>query len=520
MAETRTADVSKVERAKTMRESLARIVDSARDAIIGTDINGLITSWNRSAETLYGYSADEIIGQNAEVLFPPEGRADFFQLMHKVCHGDEVVAYDAECLDKAGRRHQVFWTHSPMVDGAGVITGISTIAHDITDLRRAQAAARTASDQARELIAVNPDPLFIIGSDGRIADVNVAAMRATGVNRGKIIGSDFSDYFTDPERARAAYRETFAKGSVKEYALSLRHCSGTTMEVLYNATIYRDAGGIVVGLLADARNVSKLRHDAEELRKHQLHLDAIAAARTTELRAANATLEVAKRELETFAYSVSHDLRAPLRAIDGFSKMLLEDYATHLDPEGQRLLNVVRESAAKMGRMIDNILAFSRASRAELEPKSVDMVALVGAAIRNINASTPGRKARFEIGALPHAYGDAAMLERVWANLIDNAIKFSAPKPDAKIEIGATSGAGETVYFVRDNGVGFDMCNVDALFGLFQRLHGTDFSGTGVGLAIVKRIVARHGGRVWAEGKPNEGATFYFALPTEKRVNA
>jgi len=520
MAETRTTDLSKVKRSRTARDQLARIVDSARDAIIGNDLNGLITSWNKSAEKLYGYTADEIIGQNAEVLFPPERRAEFAQLIQKVRHGDEVLAYESECIDKAGRRHQVFWTHSPIVDNAAAVTGVSTIAHDMTELKCTQEAARDAARYARSLIEASLDPLVTISSDGRITDVNEATVQATGVDRDKLIGSDFSGYFTDPDRARAGYREAFAKGLVKDFPLSLRHRSGTIMEVLYNATVFRGADGIVAGLFAAARDVTERKRDAEESRKRRVHLDEIVKARTAELAAANATLEVAKKELEAFAYSVSHDLRAPLRAIDGFSHILLEDYAPNLDSEGQRLLEVVRESTVTMNRMIDDILAFSRASRTGMKTESVDMEALAGAAIKNIEAVTTGRKVSFEIGALPRAYGDASMFERVWANLIDNAVKFSAPKPDAKIEIGATSGDGETVYFVRDNGVGFDMQYVDKLFGVFQRLHGAEFPGNGVGLAIVKRIVARHGGRVWAEGKPNEGATFYFALPAKEKVYA
>ena len=225
-------------------------------------------------------------------------------------------------------------------------------------------------------------------------------------------------------------------------------------------------------------------------------------------------LEAANRELEAFSYSVSHDLRAPLRAIDGFVSILHEDYNGKLDAEGQRLLNVVRSSAVKMGRLIDDILAFSRVGRTEMNPSEVDMAGLVRTVISDpLALATAGRNIAIDVAELPPARGDRAMLERVWVNLIDNAIKYSAPKPDARIEIGAKAAERETIYFVRDNGVGFDMQYVDKLFGVFQRLHGNEIPGTGIGLAIVKRLVSRHGGRVWAEGKPGEGATFYFTMP-------
>ncbi len=178
------------------------------------------------------------------------------------------------------------------------------------------------------------------------------------------------------------------------------------------------------------------------------------------------------------------------------------------------MLNIVGESTVKMSRMIDDILAFSRAGRAEMTTAPVDMEALVRTAIRDLEPATMGRKVSFAVGALPPARGDAPMMQRVWTNLLENAVKFTGLKPEAVIEIGATVRAGETTYFVRDNGTGFEMQNVGKLFGVFQRLHGTEFPGTGIGLAIVKRIVTRHGGRVWAEGEPNRGATFSFALPT------
>jgi light-regulated signal transduction histidine kinase (bacteriophytochrome) len=256
-----------------------------------------------------------------------------------------------------------------------------------------------------------------------------------------------------------------------------------------------------------------------QLSSHHEGLEQSVAEHIVDLAAANKQLAAALKELEGFAYSVSHDLRAPLRAIDGFSRILLEDYADRLDPEGRRVLNVVRDGTLKMSRLIDDILAFSRAARVEMKPEPVDMEALVRQTLTDeLAMSLAGRAMPIEIGALPDAHGDRAMLRRVWMNLLDNAIKFTGLKPNGRITVGATAGDGETVYSVSDNGVGFDMRYADKLFGAFQRLHGAEFPGTGIGLAIVKRIVERHGGRVWAEGKVGDGATFYFALPTKGAV--
>jgi signal transduction histidine kinase len=235
------------------------------------------------------------------------------------------------------------------------------------------------------------------------------------------------------------------------------------------------------------------------------------------VRQRTASLEAAIKDIEAFSYSVSHDLRAPLRAIGGFSGILLEEYRDKLDAEGQRLLNVVRDNTLKLSRMIDDILVFSRTSRVEMKGVRVDMEAMVNAVLADaLSEARAGRNIAIQVGRLPPVQGDQAMLERVWTNLLDNAIKFTGPKPDAKIEVGATTDVGEITYYVRDNGIGFDMQHVGKLFGLFQRLHGAEVPGTGIGLAIVARIVARHGGRVWAEGKVGEGATFHFTIPMEE----
>lgn len=250
-----------------------------------------------------------------------------------------------------------------------------------------------------------------------------------------------------------------------------------------------------------------------ELDKCRQHLEELVEKRTADLVATVSKLETANRDLESFAYSVSHDLRTPLRAVDGFSKILLEDYADKLDAEGQRVLNVVRDSTARMSRLIEDILSFSRVGRAEISQLPMDMEAVVRSALNELKPSTANRNVTFDVGTLPPSHGDAAKIQRVWINLLDNAINFTGPKPEAKIKVGATAGVGETIYYVADDGVGFDKQYVWNLFTLFQRLHGAKFPGTGAGLAIVKRIIGRHGRRVWAEGKPNEGATFYFTLP-------
>jgi PAS domain S-box-containing protein len=640
-------DLTDIKKTESVRDQLARIVEGAQDGIIGKDLNGVVTSWNKGAERMYGYSAAEIVGRNIEILAPPERRHEIRDLIARVRRGEEVGHYETERFTKAGKRIDVLLSLSPFVDHNGNLNGVSSIVHDITERKQAERKAQDAALYARSLIEASLDPLVTISAEGKITDVNEATVHATGIGRHKLIGSDFADYFTAPDSARAGYRRVLRDGTVRDYPLTLLNVSGGRRDVLYNATVYHDEAGTLQGVFAAARDIterkragealrnseelfrtvcesaadcilvldrdynylyaneaairyvdatpdmfinknirdalghlpefmhlwmqrvdrvvatgrevraedasiiagkpvwsesvtSPLRNEGrevyaasivyrditgrkraeEELRQHRIHLEEMVAARTADLGAANAKLDIANKELETFAYSVSHDLRAPLRAVDGFSRILIEDYVDKLDAEGQHVLNVIRESTVKMNRMIDDILAFSRASRTEMANAPVDMDAMVRAAIKDLNSAIGGRKVSFEVGELPPARGDAAMVQRVWANLLQNAVKYTGPKPEASIQIGATAVHGETVYFVRDNGVGFDMRYVDKLFGVFQRLHGAEFSGTGIGLAIVKRVVTRHGGRVWAEGKLNEGATFCFTLPNPEKKNA
>ena len=266
-------------------------------------------------------------------------------------------------------------------------------------------------------------------------------------------------------------------------------------------------GPAVHRALRQAEHRRQRRHAEEETRRLNQELEHRVAERTAELEAAN-------KELEAFSYSVSHDLRAPLRHIEGFVEILLSTKAASLDGEANGFLRTIAESSRQMGRLIDDLLAFSRTARAELRKSRLPLAEMVESLIRDLRKETESRQVEWVIGDLPQIEADPALLRQVLLNLLNNALKYTRTRKLARIEFGTLPSETEHILFVRDNGVGFDMRYVHRLFGVFQRLHrAADFEGTGVGLANVRRIISRHGGRTWAEGQVNGGATFYFTLP-------
>jgi light-regulated signal transduction histidine kinase (bacteriophytochrome) len=260
-----------------------------------------------------------------------------------------------------------------------------------------------------------------------------------------------------------------------------------------------------------SKDITKEKELDEELKRHREHLEDLVVERTAQLEAVN-------KELEAFSYSVSHDLRAPLRHINGFIDLLNKGVSHTLDEKNRRYLTVVSQAASHMGSLIDDLLAFSRMSRAELMKTRVNLRRLVTEVITELKTAEEGRKVVWDVGTLPVVEVDPAMMRLAVLNLLANALKYTRTREEARIEVGSTRNDHETIFFVRDNGVGFDMKYVDKLFGVFQRLHrAEEFEGTGIGLANVRRIIQRHGGRTWAEGKTGEGAAFFCSLPDTTR---
>lgn len=320
---------------------------------------------------------------------------------------------------------------------------------------------------------------------------------------------EVEQYFTAASWAllAAAVEQATSAGVSYECDAEVVRPDGSQRWITARGEAVCDAAGAVVELHGTVQDITQRKNAETQIREINADLEDRVHRRTAEL-------EIANRELEAFTYSVSHDLRAPLRAIDGFSRKVSAGYGDQLDDEGRRQLQVVRDNAQRMGQLIDDLLAFSRLSRREMALQPLDMAAMARGVADELRSDEAQRTIVFSIAALPAAAGDAAMLRQVWVNLLSNAVKFTAQREIAHIEIAGRVDGDEVQYWVRDDGAGFDMQYAGKLFGVFQRLHRQDeFEGTGVGLAIAQRIVQRHGGRIWGEGKPDSGATFGFALP-------
>ena len=493
--------------------NLASIVDSSNDAIIGKSLKGIVTSWNRGAEAIYGYKAQEMLGHPMSPVIPANRAEEFRSLMRRVLAGEQIQNLETERLRKDGTSIPVSLSVSPIRDEVGAVVGVSTVARDITERKQAEAKLRESSLYARNLIEASLDPLVTINREGKITDVNRATEEATGVARDNLIGSDFSSYFTEPAKAEAGYQRVFAESRMRDYPLAIRSIHGKVMQVLYNATVFRNMGGEVEGVFAAARDITELKQAEEELRKLNEKLEERVLQRTAQLEAAN-------KELEAFTYSVSHDLRAPLRHISGFSKILSEDFSEGLPSEAHHLVQRIEDGTHRMGLLVDDLLNLARVGRRELSLQVTGLRSIVDEVIASLAPDVGNRSVEWKIGDLPYVDCDAALMKQVFQNLLSNAVKFTRPRPSAVIEVGQQERGGMLVVYVRDNGVGFSMKYSDKLFGVFQRLHRVeDFEGTGVGLATVQRIVQKHGGQAWAEAELDKGATFYFTFGGERTEN-
>ncbi len=490
------------ERTRELRDRERDLSEAQHIAHLGIWVMDLTSSrltWSEEMHSIFGIRPDEFDGtyQTFIASLHPDDRESVGRAYKESLN--EGGHYDIEYRIRRRSDGSLRWGHARCEhqrDAAGrVLRSLGTVL-DITERKRAEEALRKASLYARSLIEASLDPLVTISPAGTITDVNQATETVTGRSRDDLIGSDFCSYFVEPDEALLGYRKVFSEGRVTDYPLAIRHVSGHVTDVLYNATVYRDETGEVEGVFAAARDVTDRKRAEEAL-----------AQASRQLASSNA-------ELQQFAHTASHDLQEPLRMVTSYLGLLERRYGAAFDDEGHEFLHFAIDGAKRMSVLIRDLLEYARIDGRCGELVAVETASVLDEAQANLSTAIAEADGKIVIdGALPTVLGDRGQLVRLFQNLIGNAIKYRDPARPPLIRIGASRKGAGWMFSVEDNGIGIASEHFDKIFMIFQRLHGRgEYEGTGVGLAIAKRVVERHGGRVWLQSQPGKGSTFFFTL--------
>ena len=516
-------DVTERKQAEEYLRRFELLSEHSRDIILFIDRENVrILEANAAAMQAYGYSRDELLAltiwdlrashtQNltAEQLAQADAGGVLFETVHRRKDG---TTFPVEVSSQGAT--------------IGGVRSLISIVRDITERKETEKALQAAHDELelrvqertaalseanallQALMDNMPDHIYFKDLQSHFIRNSRSQANLLGLkDPAEVVGKTDFDFFPHAAKAYAEEQEVMRSGKpLVDFEEWVVWPDGREMWVSTTKVPLRNAEGQTIGIFGISHDITERKHTEQAIRQLNVDLENQAAQ-----------LQAANKELEAFSYSVSHDLRAPLRAIDGYTRILVEDYEAALDAEGKRICGIISAEARRMGQLIDDLLAFSRLGRKQMFSSKIDMRALVDSVFADLVKEQGRERIDFQMAKLPSIKGDLSLLRQVWVNLLSNAIKFTSKKERAVIEVGCRHSKDENIYYVRDNGAGFDMEYADKLFGVFQRLHGeSEFEGTGVGLAIVQRIIRRHGGRVWAEGEVDKGATFYFALPRKE----
>ena len=502
-------DITARKRAERVAAQLAAIVQYSEDAIVGKNLDGIITSWNAGAEKLFGYAAEEMIGQPVARLIPADRQHEEVEILQRIRCGENVQHFETVRLRKNGKTIDVSVAVSAIKDPAGRVIGASKVARDITERKQAEAVLRLSEERYRTLFDTLIEGFCTIEMifdaagrpvDYRFLEINPAFEKQTGLQNAQ--GRLMRDLAPDHEKH---WFEIYGKIALTGEPLIFEN-EAKALGRYYDVCAYRIGG-------PESRKVAILFNDITKRKLAEAQIRQLNADLEQRVIQRTAQLEAANQELEAFSYSISHDLQAPLRAMNGFARIVAEEYAPLLPGEARHKLARIHENASKMAQLVDGLLAFSKLSRQPLARIQVSPATIVNRVLEELQPEQAGRKIKIIAANLPDCLADPILLQQVYANLLANAFKYTRQRDPAIIEIGWKEAQGETIYFIKDNGAGFEMKYAQKLFGVFQRFHRSDqFEGTGAGLAIVQRNIQRHDGKIWAEAAVEKGATFYFTL--------
>jgi len=506
-------DITERKRAELrLRQSEASLKGSQHNARLGSFEFDLHTgTWTRSEvlEELLGIdpSYERSIAGWMALVHPADQAMMTGFFLKKGPARDQAFDKEHRIIRRTDHAARWLWSRASLkCDADGQPATLSGTSLDISALKKAEEKLSQSEELFSKAFHTSPAGKTITRiADGMIINANESFFEMFGFKKDEVIGHTSTELnMLSPEERRKLIQLQLESGGLHNAELVAKSKSGQPITILFSSKSLELNGE--PHHITTMIDITERKRIEEEVGKLNAELEARVSRRT-------AQLEEVNKELEAFSYSVSHDLRAPLRAVGGFTQMLLEGYESRLDDEGKRICSTISQSARDMGKLIDDLLAFSRAGRTAIQPSVIDMATLSRSVFFELTTPESRERIDFQVGSLPPAFGDPTLLRQVWINLISNAVKYSSKKKRAVIAVGAEADGGEIVYSIRDNGAGFDMRYKDKLFGVFQRLHSAkEFDGTGVGLALAHRIISRHGGRIWAEGEADQGAVFHFTI--------
>ena len=483
--------------------SAERILQNSPDIICTLDRKGRFVSVNNAIQNILGFTPDEIEGTLFTDFIVTADADVTLRAACKVFSGAAKTNFENYCNHKDGRVIPMQWSLSWSAEDNLVYC----VGRDATEIKTSTAALSENAQRYSSLFEYNPEAVFSLDLDGNFTSANAKTAEKTGCPAETLIGRSFVPFIV-PEYLELTMEnfEKARRGEKTDYDIAIVDINGKQSHInVVNMPII--INGQLTGIYGIAKDISDRKEYEHELKSLNESLEQKIEMRTAEL-------EQAIKEMEAFSYSVSHDLRAPLRIINGYTKLLHNEYLDKFDADGKEFMSAIIENTKYMGRLIDDLLNLSRLGREAINTTQVDMTALAHVVLHEMRMEDSTMMADIKIHNLKPCIGDQLLIRQVWNNLLSNAVKYSKKKEHPQIEIGSYEKGTSTVYYIKDNGAGFDMRFAAKLFGVFIRLHDrSEFDGTGVGLALVHRIVTKHGGKVWANGKVNEGAVFYFSLP-------